>query len=86
MKQTTAYHKTYDLNDWEGGIGVFYTKGEHGTLVISIPRFRLSTALIGYNDYNGIVNMLMHNPTMYHKPDEMETLANMILNDIRRLN
>jgi len=86
MKTTVAYHKTYDLGDWEGGIGVFVCEGEHGAKIVSIPRLRLSTALTGYNDFQEIMAMLMKNGTMYHNPDETELFANMILNDIRRLN
>lgn len=85
MQPTTAYHKTYDLGDWEGGIAVYVAHGEHGTKIVSVPRLRLSTVLTGYNDFQELLAMLMKNGTMYHNPDETELFANMILNDIRRL-
>lgn len=81
MNPTTAYYKRYDLGDWEGGIGVFVTQGEHAK-VVSIPRLGLSTALVGNYDGQDISEMLMKNRTMYKNPQEMDHFTDLILRDI----
>lgn len=85
MEQTIAYHKSYDVGEWEGGIAVYVARGEHGVKVVSIPRLGLSTALIGLNHVDGISNMLMKNRTMYNNPEEMDHFAKLIMRDIQRI-
>jgi hypothetical protein len=85
MKETRAWHKSYDLGDWEGGIAVFVTKSDHGAKIISIPRLGLSASIVG-NEHITIPNMLLQNRTMYNNPKEMDLFSNLIIRDIQHLN
>lgn len=83
-KKAPVHHytyKSYDVADWEGGIGVIVVDTEYGR-VIAIPRLNLSAPLLGYHDHASVKQMFTSNKYMRMYPSDMEQLQEMILNDL----
>jgi hypothetical protein len=76
----TAEFKTYDLGDWEGGIGVAAMDGPHGSKIIAIPRLGVSTALVEHNSHHMALTKMLRNVRPFNL-EEMEALGNWILRD-----
>lgn len=77
-------NKTYDVFNYEGGIGVYWMGGTHGTIIIAIPRLRLSTCLMGSDtDYNEVLTLLTRYSPLSRRLEEASTLARMIIQDIK---
>lgn len=75
-----AEFRSYDIGDWEGGIGVAAMDGPHGSTIIAIPRLGVSTALIEHNSHHIALTKMLQNVKPFNR-DEMELLGSMILRD-----
>lgn len=80
IKEVKSFRVSYDFGNFEGGIAVYVSYGDHGAIIVSIPRLGLSTCVLHDSDVNG---MLLKNNGFYHNRSSAEQFSTMILRDIK---
>lgn len=79
-------HKSYDLTGWEGGIAAYWMDGEHGTVIIAVPRIRISVLLLGNpSDHINLIEELCKDKNFYHDREQAGQFASMIMRDASEL-